>query len=259
MRFLLPSRLWMLSLMTASAVQAADLTSQAVAPLSGSSSAPVYIDQRYGNAELLLQVQQLQTEMQSLREQLEQQGQVIRQLQKDSRDRYIDVDRRLLSVNNDLNSLKRGSSTVSAADAESEGDSVNATIASSPVSSSAKDAYQNAYALVRSKQFDQAISAYQAFIKNYPDSALLPNAYYWLGELYMVKNLTQEAERVFNAVVEQYPKSRKTPDARYKLGLVYARYGQQDKAKKQMESVKALHPDSTAAKLAEQYLQSAAK
>ncbi|OOV85848.1 tol-pal system protein YbgF, partial [Oceanospirillum linum] len=96
-------------------------------------------------------------------------------------------------------------------------------------------------------------------IKNYPDSALLPNAYYWLGELYMVKNLTQEAERVFNSVVEQYPKSRKTPDARYKLGLVYARYGQQDKARKQMESVKSFHPDSTAAKLADQFLESTAK
>lgn len=255
MRFLLPSRLWVLSLLTASAVQAADLTSQTAVPL-GASSTPTYIDQRYGNAELLLQVQQLQTEMQALREQLEQQGQVIRQLQKDSRDRYVDVDRRLLSMSSDINALQKNvSTTAPATTVDSAGDEPTAT----NVSGSAKDAYQEAYAFVRAKQFDQAIAAYQAFIKNHSDSALLPNAYYWLGELYMVKNLTQEAERVFNAVVEQYPKSRKTPDARYKLGLVYARYGQQDKAKKQMESIKTLHPDSTAAKLAEQYLQSAAK
>jgi TolA-binding protein len=70
----------------------------------------------------------------------------------------------------------------------------------------------------------------------------------------MVKNLTQEAERVFSTVIETYPESRKVSDASYKLGLVYARYGQMDKAITQMNAVKTQFPKSTASRLASQFL-----
>ncbi len=247
----------------------ADLADQSGAPLGAptiapleSTVAPLNSSSNYttapqsagnGNAELLFQLQQLRSEVQGLRDQVEQQAQLLNRLQKDSRNRYLDVDRRLAAVNSDMAELKKGGVTT-----KSSTETVD--VAPVPaVSGSAKDAYQQAYALVRGKKFDQAIKAYQGFIKNYPESSLLPNAYYWLGELYMVKSLTQEAERVFNTVVDKYPQSRKVADASYKLGQIYSRYGQEDKAKAQMKLVKEKYPKSTAAKLADRFLEKQAK
>ncbi|WP_086479175.1 tol-pal system protein YbgF [Oceanospirillum sanctuarii] len=238
-----------LPLMAASfSLQAATLFTDENAPVLGAEP-PVAVQpapQNTANAQLLLQIQQLQQEMQMLRNVVEQQQQMISQLQKDGRDRYLDADRRLSDLSKQVSDLRDNKVVASEPDDSSSVLPV--------VSGTAKEAYQSAYALVKQQKFDQAISAYQGFIKNYPDSSLLPNAYYWLGELYMVKNLTQEAERVFLTVVETYPKSRKVPDASYKLGLVYARYGQMDKAKAQMNEVKKQFPKSTASKLADQFL-----
>ena len=233
-------------------LQAATLFTDENAPVLGAEPAKTQSpsttssSQSAANAQLLMQIQQLQQEMQMLRNVVERQEKTISQLQKDGRDRYLDADRRLTDISKQLADIRENKATQSAPS--------NTATALPVVSGTAKEAYQNAYSLVKQQKFDEAITAYQGFIKNYPDSTLLPNAYYWLGELYMVKNLTQEAERVFLTVVETYPKSRKVPDASYKLGLVYARYGQMDKAKAQMNEVKAQFPKSTASKLADQFL-----
>lgn len=241
----------MLPLLAASfTLQAATLFTDENAPVLGADPVKTQTQsqasQNTANAQLLLQIQQLQNEMQLLRNVVEQQQMMINQLQKDGRDRYLDADRRLTDLSKQVSDLRSNTPP-----APSSGSDANILPV---VTSTAKEAYQSAYSLVKQQKFDQAITAYQAFIKNYPNSSLLPNAYYWLGELYMVKNLTQEAERVFLTVIETYPESRKVPDASYKLGLVYARYGQLDKAKTQMNDVKKQHPNSTAAKLASQYL-----
>ena len=231
------------------AVHATDLTDQGIPVLVDSSRSSQPVSQNTANTNLLFQIQQLQQEMQALRNIVEQQEQVISQLQRDNRGRYLDIDNRLAELSKEVALLKKtGVSTVPVSHIDSHSPEVPV------ISETAKEAYQQAYALVKAQKFDQAITAYQTFIKNYPSSSLLPNAYYWLGELYMVKNLTQEAERVFVTVVENYPESRKVSDASYKLGLVYARYGQMDKAIQQMNTVKTQFPKSTASKLASQFL-----
>jgi len=261
MRIPLRVKVLVLPLLVASTpALSADLADQSGVPLGAPSVAPLGStagpqSSGNGNAELLFQLQQLRSEVQGLRDQVEQQSQLINRLQKDGRNRYLDVDRRLAAVNADMAKLKKNGVTPAKSTA-----TAIATDSTVPVvSGSAKDAYQQAYALVRGKKYDQGIKAYQSFIKNYPDSSLLPNAYYWLGELYMVKSLTQEAERVFSTVVEKYPQSRKVADASYKLGQIYSRYGQEDKAKAQMKLVKEKFPKSTAAKLADRFLEKQAK
>ncbi len=260
----IPLRLmaWMLPLMAASApILATDLADQSVAPLGANTlgSSAVQTEEPSGTTELLFQLQQLRQEVQMLRGQVESQSQLINTLQQDGRDRYIDVDRRISDLNSDIANLKKGGVVKSVAapvtSTSSTGSSTGSAAPVPSVSGSAKDAYQDAYALIKAKKYDQAIAAYQTFIKNYPDSSLLPNAFYWLGELHMVKNNFQEAERVFTVVVEQYPQSRKTADASYKLGQIYSRNGNQDKAKQQMQLVKQKYPNSTAAKLADRFLE----
>lgn len=267
MRIPLRLKAWMLPLVAASMpALATDLADQNTVPLGSGTlgSSAVQAAAPDGTAELLFQLQQLRQEVQMLRGQVESQTQLINRLQKDGRDRYIDVDRRISDLNTDIANLKKGSVAPPVATSTSTSPA-SASVPTSPaapvpsVSGSAKDAYQDAYALIKAKKYDQAIASYQAFIKNYPDSSLLPNAFYWLGELHMVTNNTQEAEKVFTVVVERYPQSRKTADATYKLGQVYSRNGNQDKAKQQMQLVKQKYPNSTAAKLADRFLEKLAQ
>lgn len=231
---------------------ASDLTDASAPTLGSAPVAATAATSTNQNAHLFLQMQQLQQELQSLRNLVETQSQKIRQLESDNRSRYLDVDQRLSEL----------SGKIGAGQSADKDKSVQTVVASSAnnvseeSTSGAKSAYQSAYNLIKTQKFDQAISEFQSFTVKYSESALLPNAYYWLGELYMVKNMTEKAEQAFQKVIADFPENRKVPDASYKIGLVLARYGKMDQAKAQMELVLSRYPDTTAAKLADKYLKS---
>ncbi|MGL4678431.1 MAG: tol-pal system protein YbgF, partial [Plesiomonas shigelloides] len=82
-------------------------------------------------------------------------------------------------------------------------------------------AYDAAVQLVlRDKQYDKAITAFQDFIAKYPKSVYRPNAHYWLGQLLFSQKRTDEAAAQFAAVVKDFPKSPKRADAMLKLGVI---------------------------------------
>ena len=58
-----------------------------------------------------------------------------------------------------------------------------------------KDVYDDAYALLKKGEYDAAEQAFLKFMKDYPDSSLLGNANYWLGECYYAQG--QYAEAVY--------------------------------------------------------------
>lgn len=235
-------------------VGAASLTdpSSPVLGAAASPSAPVAGNDQ--SSDLLFQVQQLQQEVQSLRNLVETQRQRLGQVENDGRERYLDVDRRLSEILKQL--AERNTAPVQSAGNLAQPEPEEPSLGAVSAGESDRDAYNRAYALIKTQDFDQAVDAFERFTATYTQSALLPNAHYWLGELFMVKNQTDKAESAFQTVISQFPNSRKVPDASYKLGLVYSRYGQIDKAKVQMGKVKAAFPKSTAAKLAEKFLSS---
>ncbi|SEI37932.1 tol-pal system protein YbgF [Allopseudospirillum japonicum] len=247
-------------------------------------STPESRAQANSNTQLLMQLEQLQSELQSLRDVVERQTYELNQLKRDQRERYLDVDQRLTHVGQEVSEARQQAlqaldiaqtlskiATRLGADTQISVPKIEETAPtgiprlSSPsleasqetageLPSSARSAYESAYAKVNARQFDQAIEAFRAFIRDYPDSKLVANAYYWMGEIFMAQNRTQDAERMFDTVVKNYTRSYKVADSLYKLGLVYARYGQQDKAQLTMQELIDKYPKSAAAKLAENYL-----
>ncbi|MFS2223497.1 cell division protein CpoB [Pantoea sp. B65] len=112
--------------------------------------------------------------------------------------------------------------------------------------------YNAATALVlEKKQYDQAIAAFQAFVKKYPDSTYQPNANYWLGQLNYNKGKKDDAAYYFATVVKNYPKSPKSPEALYKVGVIMQDKGDTAKAKAVYQQVAKLYPNTEAAKLAQ--------
>lgn len=79
--------------------------------------------------------------------------------------------------------------------------------------------YKRAYDLVTSGNYAEAEAAFVAFINEYFNSDLMPNALYWLGETYYARKDFEMAAMTFRNCYHNYPKSSKAEDSLLKLGL----------------------------------------
>ena len=208
---------------------------------------------------LYLQIQQLQQDVMRLNGIVEEQAHELRKLKEQSLERYVDLDKR-------LGALAGGAAVVAGGQGSPGGAGAGTQAALPPVNSARSgpvaeqpgegEAYRAAYALVRGQQFDQAVEAFHQFLRDYPDGRYAPNAHYWLGELYLVLQPQDlEASRqAFTLLVTQYPDNPKVPDALYKLGKVHFLKGNREKAREYLDGVAKGYPDSSAAKLARDFV-----
>lgn len=136
------------------------------------------------------------------------------------------------------------------------GASTSAPAAAAPVQGGdANSDYNAAIAMVQDKsRQDEAIAAFQSFVKKYPDSTYQPNANYWLGQLNYNKGKKDDAAFYFASVVKNYPKSPKAPDAMYKVGLIMQDKGDTAKAKAVYQQVIKQFPNTDGAKQAQKRL-----
>jgi tol-pal system protein YbgF len=208
---------------------------------------------------LALRVQQLEEEIRRLNGLVEEQAGLLTRLQDQSLERYVEVDRRLATITavgsgevTDESSLPN--EPVVTADGEQTQE-----VPIAPEMGE-QEAYQAAYGFVRERQFSEALTAFDAFLSEYPFGRFAPNAHYWLGELYLVvEPVDPEAARQnFQVLLDQYPNDRKVPDALYKLGRVHALKGNEERSREYLDRVIAEygadgHP---AAQLAQDFIDS---
>lgn len=115
--------------------------------------------------------------------------------------------------------------------------------------------YNAAIALVKdASRQDDAMVAFQNFVKKYPDSTYQPNANYWLGQLNYNKGRKDDAAFYFASVVKNYPKSPKAPDAMFKVGVIMQDKGDTAKAKAVYQQVINKFPGTDGAKQAQKRL-----
>ncbi len=113
-----------------------------------------------------------------------------------------------------------------------------------------KGAYKQALDLVLKGQAAQGRDTFNAFLQQYPQSSLTPNAYYWIGESYYSQGNFPDALLAFKQVTTNYPKHHKTSDALLKAGMTYEKLGDGDNAQLQYQALLADFPNSNAAKIA---------
>jgi tol-pal system protein YbgF len=85
---------------------------------------------------------------------------------------------------------------------------------------------------------------------------LLDNAQYWLAETDYVRQRFEKALAEFTVVVDKYPQSRKIPDALLKIGYCNYELKRYSAARKSLQAVVTSYPETTAARLAGQRLES---
>ena len=93
-----------------------------------------------------------------------------------------------------------------------------------------KEAYDKAYNLLIKAKYPEAEQAFIAFLKDYPESNLVGNANYWLGETYYVRGQYEVAAGIFSDGLTKYEKSTKAPDNLLKLGLTMANLNKKEDA-----------------------------
>ena len=200
-----------------------------------------------GQTILLNQIGELQQEVMELRGLTEQQANMMEQIQKEGRDRYLDLDRRIIQLSGQLRSTASLSTIV-----DSSAESAN------PVATIAKGAdeidYQKAFQAVQQRRFNDAADGLSAYLQKYPEGEYADNAQYWLGEIYLLQESFDRAELAFSQLINQFPTSDKRSDALYKLGQVNDRLGNDAKAKTYLQRVIKEHPNTASARLADVYL-----
>jgi tol-pal system protein YbgF len=207
-------------------------------------------------AQLLTQLQQQlsdnQRDIDSLRGQIQESQYQLNQVVERQKQIYQQMDSLGQSGAQSATAASAGSATVAA-----PADNAQAAVAAVPPASGGDENsdYNAAVSLaLEKKQYDQAITAFQAFIKQYPQSTYQPNANYWLGQLFYNKGKKEDAAYYYAVVVKNYPKSPKSPDAMFKVGAIMQEKGQVDKAKAVYQQVIKQYSTSDAAKQAQKRL-----
>ncbi len=124
----------------------------------------------------------------------------------------------------------------------------NATPATKPTdlggSLSPEEAYRVAYDDYLKGNDDLAAAGFQAFMKQYPTSYLVPQALYFMGESHYHKKAYEEAISFFNRVQQEHPTSRHAPGALLKEGFAYLELGDHTMAKRLLKDVIERFPNS---------------
>lgn len=112
---------------------------------------------------------------------------------------------------------------------------------------SEKALYDQALALYYAEKPEQARKQFRNFIDEYPDSQLIPNAWYWLAETYYTQKDFPQAILGFRRILDKYPEDPKAPDALLKMGYSYERLNDFRNALFYLGILTQDYPDSSAA------------
>jgi len=210
---------------------------------------------------LVNKIQAMQQEMQKLRGQLEVQAHDLRLMEQQQRAFYQDLNLRVAKTENSLTKVAEARANavvaataikqaVSAKAAMSEAQPATKIAKKIESANTPKAQYQQAYKLIKGKNYSDAEKALRGFIEAYPRHELTANAHYWLGELLINRGQYDEAIKQFNLVIDQFGNSPKRAAAMLKLGYAYFRKGEFVSARGELGKVKKQYPNSTTARLA---------
>ena len=220
----------------------------------------------------------MQNEVRELRGLVEQLSYELQRVKQRQMDDYLDLDRRLSALQSGATPDEFGVDADGDLQldvdgqppelvAESSGDAVKGepldqVLDTTPESPSiapvinteeiAQNYAQASNLLLKKRDINAAALAFKQHVIDYPASPYTANAYYWLGEIYLLQGQDEMARQAFTLVVEQHPNHGKAMDATFKLGKIYHQLGETDRARKLLE--KASRGTGGAASKAQSYL-----
>lgn len=199
--------------------------------------------------DLVNQIQALREENAKLRGQVETLNYELESTKKRQQDFYIDLDGRLRR----LEPQSAASAETSASDGASGTTSDPGRKTASDPAGAARD-YESALNLFKTNKLKEAASAFESFVKAYPDSTLAPNAQYWLGNAHYALRDCRKAIEAHKVVIGKWPQHQKAPDAMINIATCQQELGDAKGERATLQAVLAKYPDSPAAATAKKRL-----
>ncbi|VAW46033.1 TPR repeat containing exported protein; Putative periplasmic protein contains a protein prenylyltransferase domain, partial [hydrothermal vent metagenome] len=232
-------------------------------------------------ADLVIQVQQLQTQIAQLQGTIEEQNFQINELKERQKVLYVDIDSRLVELektglsqnttqNNELvvdsavtdgnqnTTIELGTPVIQApeirasVDAQLSTNSLNQTdlsaqtVATDPA---VEQAYQAAFTQLKAGRFNESARLFEDFTQQNPSHELTDNAYYWLGESYYVTRNYRLALSAFQSLAQNFPLSSKLADSLLKIGYTYHELEDFQQAQQALNKVVDSFPNQSVARL----------
>jgi len=188
--------------------------------------------------ELFQQQETFQEKLQGMQGILEEQRYQIDQLKKAERNRYADLDRRMTAVETQASQQTPRVTNNSTTRTMAEED---------------KKTYFDAIQKVENKEYNAAIAELVLYLEFFPEGKYLPQAHYWLGELYLALKEPEYDTAIshFETVVNDFSVHAKAPDSLYKLGKTQLILKNKESARVYFEKLIQQYPSSASAALAE--------
>lgn len=217
---------------------------------------------------LLVQMDDLQQQLQGLQGKLESQQHSVKVLEEQVRNQYLAIEKRLghtgsysekpmntASAPANFNKLTP-TPLVDLNTGKKEGANDRKAMTSNAAPTAAAErAYQAAFQLLKGKQYNEAIEAFELFSKKFPSDLNVANADYFLGQLYLLQGQTDPAINYFKRFISRYSQDSRVPDAMLQCGLAYFAKGDKQMAMELFEKIIQQYPDSKAAQAAQARLQ----
>lgn len=115
-------------------------------------------------------------------------------------------------------------------------------------------AYDDAFIIIRGHEYEKAVEAFKAFIRDCEKHELVENAHYWIGEAYYSLEQFDDAVGEFEFLLENYGSSVNTSRALYKLGRSRQELGKKAEAKEAFQKLIDEHGGTLEAEQAKERL-----
>jgi len=185
-----------------------------------------------GLESMLMRMDNLQSQIEKLRGDVEVQAHQLEELKQRQRDLYVDIDRRLVRLERnapgaDVGAAGAGVAPNSAAPSSADKSATaaattNAADKTPAAAEGEQQAYQNAFNTLRDLRYDQAVKAFRAFLAKYPKGRYAHIAQYWIGEAEYAQRKYKQAIVEYQKLIDNYPASPKLAEAMLKIG--YSQY-----------------------------------
>ena len=117
-----------------------------------------------------------------------------------------------------------------------------------------KNDYEAALTVFRTGKFADAATAFQAFVRKYPQSGYVPSARFWLGNAQYATRAYKEAIDNFKALLASAPDHARAPEAALSIANCQVELKDTKAARKTLEDLMRVYPQSEAASAAKERL-----
>ena len=114
--------------------------------------------------------------------------------------------------------------------------------------------WSNTLKLIDNSRYSEAAENLRFLILSYPNGAYLVDSYFWLGEIYFLQEMNEDAYETYFSLINNFPDHERVSSSLYKLGLISIKLEKNEEAIAFFERVILNYPNSGSSVLSEQEL-----